>query len=70
MLEYKVHIYSESTFSTIFLGSGKVNPKRLTNELNYLAKEGWEVVSMERENRRTALFFSREAFLFILKRQK
>lgn len=70
MLEYKVYVYSESAFSSIFLGNAKVNPQRLTHELNKLAEDGWEVVSMERENRRTALFFSREAFLFILKRQK
>lgn len=69
-MEYKVVLYSESIFSAIFLNGGKVNPERLTEKLNELAAEGWEVVTMERENRRTFLFWSREAFVFVLKRQK
>lgn len=69
-MEYKVLLYSESIFSSIFFNGGKVNPVRLTEALNRQAAEGWEVVTMERENRRTLLFFSREAFVFILKRNK
>ena len=44
--------------------------KNTKKEAKRLAKEGWEVVTMERENRRTLLFFSREAFLFIMKKTK
>ena len=69
-MEYKVFLYSESIFSSIFLNGGKINPKKLTDQLNELGAEGWEVVTMQRENRRTFLFWSREAFVFILKRGK
>ncbi len=69
-MEYKVVIYSESILSSIFFNGGKVNPQKLGEMLNEQAKEGWEIVTMERENRRTLLFFSREAFLFIMKRVK
>ncbi len=69
-MEYKVFLYSESVFASIFFNGGKVDPIRLTEALNRQAEEGWEVVTMEREKRRTFLFFSREAFVFILKREK
>ena len=69
-MEYKVFLYSESVFASIFFNGGKVDPIRLTEALNRQAEEGWEVVTMEREQRRTFLFFSREAFVFILKREK
>ncbi len=69
-MEYKVFLYGESVLASIFLNGGKVNPVRLTEALNRQAEEGWEVVTMEREKRRTLLFFSREAFVFILKRAK
>jgi len=68
-MEYKVFIYTEGLFGSIFFNGGKVNPVRLSEALNRQAAEGWEVVTMERENRRALLFFSREAFLFILKRK-
>lgn len=70
MKEYKVFLYTEGVLSSLFLNGGKVNPLRLTNILNDMAKEGWEVKTMERENRRTLLFFSREAFIFVLERNK
>lgn len=69
-MEYKVFLYSESIFSSIFLNGGKVDPERLEEQLNKLGADGWEVVAMQRENRRTFLFWSREAFIFILKRDK
>lgn len=70
MKEYKVYIYSESVFSSIFFNGGKVSPERLSKALNNLAEEGWTVKTMEKENRRTFLFFSREAFIFVLERDK
>lgn len=70
MKEYRVFLYTEGMFSSIFLNGGKVDPIRLSNALNYFAKEGWQVKTMERENRRTLLFFSREAFIFVLEREK
>ncbi len=69
-MEYKVFLYSESIFSSIFLNGGKIDPERLEDQLNKLGADGWEVVAMQRENRRTFLFWSREAFIFILKRDK
>lgn len=69
-MEYKVFLYSESILGSIFFNGGKINPIRLTEALNKQAEEGWRVVTMEREKRRTLLFFSREAFVFILSREK
>ena len=70
MKEYKVFIYKESTVSSILFNGGKVDEKKLEIELNRLAMEGWEVKTIERENRRTLLFHSREAMVIILEREK
>ena len=69
MKEYRVFLYTEGMLSSIFLNGGKVNPIRLTNALNDFAIDGWQVKTMERENRRTLLFFAREAFIFVLERE-
>lgn len=66
--EYKVTIYREPLLGSIFLGGSRVNPVRYSEFLNKNAVEGWEVVTMERESRRELIFFSREAFLTIMKR--
>ena len=68
MKEYKVFLYTEGIFSSIFFNGGKVDPVKLTNALNMQAAQGWTVKTMEREKRRTLLFFSREAFVFILEK--
>lgn len=68
MKEYYAHVYQESAMGTLFFGQSKVNTRRLTKELNALARDGWKVISMERERRRMMLIFSREAFLIILER--
>jgi len=68
MKEYKIYLYSESVFSSIFFNGGKINPEKLTQELNRLAAEGWTVKAVERENRRTMLFYTRESFMFVLER--
>ena len=70
MKEYKVVIYQESMLGSLFLGQSKVDPVRFTDFLNTQAKEGYRVVTMERENRRRLLFWKREAFLVILEREK
>ena len=67
--EYKVAIYREPLLGSIFLGGSRVNPERYSEFLNKNAKDGWEVVTMERESRRELIFFSREAFLTIMKRE-
>lgn len=69
MKEYKVVIYREGLLGSLFLGESKVDPERFTRFLNEHAKQGWRVVTMEREKRRELLFFSREAFLTILERE-
>ena len=68
--EYKVVVYREGMLGSLFLGGSKVDPVKFTDFLNLNGEEGWEVVTMEREIRRMLLFFSREAFLCVLKRPK
>ena len=68
--EYKVAIYRESMLGSLFLGGSKVDPLKFTEFLNKYGAEGWEVVTMEREVRRMLLFFSREAFLVVMKKDK
>lgn len=67
--EYKVIIYREPLLGSILLGGSKVDPKRYSEFLNENAAEGWEVVTMERELRRELLFFKREAFVTLMKRE-
>jgi hypothetical protein len=68
--EYKVVIYRENMLGSLFLGGSKVDPVRFSEFLNKNGEEGWEVKTMEREERRMLLFFSREAFLVVLQREK
>ncbi len=67
-VEYKVVIYREPLLGSIFLGGSRVDPKRYSDFLNEHARQGWRVVTMERESRREFIFFNREAFLTILER--
>lgn len=67
-VEYKVVIYREPLLGSIFLGGSRVDPKRYSDFLNENARDGWRVVTMERETRREFIFFNREAFLTILER--
>jgi len=66
--EYKVAIYRENLLGSLFLGGSKVDPLKFSEFLNKNGEDGWEVITMEREIRRMLLFFSREAFLTIMKR--
>ena len=68
--EYKVAIYRESMLGSLFLGGSKVDPLKFSEFLNRNGEEGWEAITMEREARRMLLFFSREAFLVVMKRKK
>lgn len=67
--EYKVVIYRESMLGSLFLGGSKVDPIKFSEFLSANGAEGWEVKTMEREERRMLLFFSREAFLVVLQRE-
>lgn len=68
--EYKVAIYREGMLGSLFLGSSKVDPIKFSEFLNRNGDDGWEVITMEREIRRMLLFFSREAFLVVMKKTK
>ena len=66
--QYQTIIYKEGLFSSVILGDSKVNPERMSEMLNDYGAKGWRVVTMERESRRSLLFFNREAFLIVLER--
>jgi hypothetical protein len=68
MFEYQVLVYQESTISAFLAGGGKVDPVRFSTFLNTHARHGWRVVTVERENRRTFVFFQREAFVVVMER--
>jgi hypothetical protein len=68
--EYKAYIYKESLMGSLFLGQSKVDPDKLTRALNEHAAQGWRVITMEREVRRMLLFWSRDAFLVLLERDR
>ena len=70
MKEYKVVIYREGLLGSLFLGESKVDPDNFTEFLNEQAREGWRVITMERETRRMLLVSSREAYLVVLERDK
>ncbi len=70
MKEYKVVIYQEGMLGSLLLGQSKVNPIRFSDFLNANAAEGWRVRTMEKDQRRMLLFFSREAYVVILERDR
>ena len=66
MNEALVVHYNESALSTLFLGSAKVDTKRLTSFLNIYLNDGFSIKAVQREQRRMFLFFKREAFIIFL----
>ncbi len=70
MLEYKAVIYQEGMLGSLILGQSKINPLRFSEFLNANAQDGWEVVTMEKDIRRMLLFFKREGYVVILKKEK
>ena len=70
MREYKVVIYQEGMLASLFLGAAKVDPIKFTAFLNRNAAEGWRVVTMEKDIRRMLLFWTREAYVVILEKEK
>jgi len=70
MFEYKAIIYQEGMLGSLLLGESKINPLRFSEFLNANATDGWEVVTMEKDVRRMLLFFKREGYVVILKRNK
>ena len=69
-VEYKVVVYGESILSSMVFGSAKANTSQLSRFLTKHAEGGWRLKTMERENRRTLLFSSREAFIFVFERER
>jgi hypothetical protein len=67
-VSYKVVIYQEGLLGSMFLGGSKVDPLKFSEFLNRNAREGWRVVTMEKDMRRTLLFWKREAYLVIMER--
>jgi hypothetical protein len=70
MKEYKVVIYQEGLLGSLLLGASKVDPLRFSDFLNGNAKQGWRVVTMEKDIRRMLLFWRREAYLVIMERDR
>lgn len=70
MKEYQVVVYQESMLGTLMLGQSKVDTAKLAEFLNNHARNGWRVITMEREQRRMLLVSSREAFLIVMERDR
>lgn len=70
MYEYQVIIYQEHFVSAFLPGGGKVDPQRFSQFLNTHAAKGWRVTDVEKEDRRTLLFWKREAFVVVMEREK
>ncbi|UCJ16946.1 DUF4177 domain-containing protein [Pseudomonas sp. MM211] len=68
MKEYKVAIYQEGMLGSLLLGAAKVNPLRFTEFLNRNAREGWRVVTMEKDIRRMLLLWRREAYVVVMEK--
>lgn len=66
--ECRVVIYKEGLLGSLFFGEAKADPDKMSQFLSSYTLEGWEVKTMSVERRRTALFWSREAYLFVLER--
>ena len=69
MYEYKAVLYQESMLGSLLFGQSKIDPVRFSAFLNRHAKEGWEVVTMEKDIRRMLLIWKREAYVVILKKE-
>ena len=68
-MEYKVVIYREGMLGSLLLGGSKVDPVKFSDFLNINAKDGWRVITMEKDLRRMLLFFKREAYSVIMGRE-
>jgi hypothetical protein len=69
MRTYQIVLYQEGFLGSLFFGASKVNPERFTAALNEYAREGWRVVTMEKDIRRMLLFWRREAYLVVMERE-
>jgi hypothetical protein len=69
MKQYKVVIYQEGMLGSLLLGASKVDPVRFSEFLNKNAREGWRVVTMEKDIRRMLLLWSRESYLVVMEKE-
>jgi hypothetical protein len=69
MKEYKVVIVQEDALSSLIFGTANINEFKFSQILNRYAREGWRVVTMERDIRRLYLFWKREAYVVIMERE-
>lgn len=69
MREYKVVIYQEGMLGSLLLGASKVDPLRFSDFLNQNARQGWRVITMEKDIRRMLLLWKREAYVVIMERE-
>jgi len=70
MKQYKVVIYQEGMLGSLLLGASKVDPVKFSEFLNANARQGWRVVTMEKDIRRMLLLWSREAYLVVMERDE
>lgn len=68
MKQYKVIVYQEGMLGSLLLGASKVDPVRFTEFLNSNARQGWRVVTMEKDIRRMLLLWKREAYVVVLEK--
>ena len=68
MKEYKVVIYQEGLLGSLIFGASKVDPVRFTDFLNQNARQGWRVVTREKDIRRMLLLWRREAYVVVMER--
>ncbi|HBQ7844414.1 TPA: DUF4177 domain-containing protein [Klebsiella aerogenes] len=54
---------------SLLFGASKVDPVKFSDFLNKNAKEGWRVVTMEKDIRRMMLFLKRETYVVILEKE-
>ncbi|ENZ7759854.1 DUF4177 domain-containing protein [Klebsiella aerogenes] len=62
-------MYQQGMLGSLLFGASKVDPVKFSEFLNKNAKEGWRVVTMEKDIRRMMLFFKREAYVVILEKE-
>lgn len=70
MKEYKAVIYREGMLGSMLLGASKINPVKFTSFLNDNAREGWRVVTMEKDVQRMLLIFRREAYVVLMEKER
>lgn len=69
MKEYTVVLVKEGLLGSILLGQSKVDPVKFAYTLNQYAAQGWEVKTMEKDQRRKWFFFRVETYVVIMERE-